>query len=310
MGDCIRTINYQAQQILSSSTYIVDIIINKVYNLESQLAQCRGDILCISPLVTEISLSKIRLPQNIKTEVQAAESILTTLRLSTQGCSDDRVSHGKLLTPRDLADEAEKQLDELQSIVQGEILVAHDDLQSLETAFTTYSDNILKNGAIEIQQESEAVDGQLTTIKDLAHSAGKDVSYCTDIREEVLERLPENYIAAMGDCIRTINYQAQQILSSSKYIVDIIINKVYSLQSQLTQCWGDILCISPLVTEISLSKIRLPQNIKTEVQAAESTLTTLRLSSQGCSDDRVAEYTSEANSILRDITACVDRIIG
>jgi hypothetical protein len=117
-----------------------------------------------------------------------------------------------LLTPRDLADEAAKQLEELRNIVQGDILVAHDDLQSLETAFTTYSDNIVKNGAIEIQQESEAVDGQLTTIKDLAHSAGKDVSSCTDIREEVLERLPENYIAAMGDCIRTVNYQAQQIL--------------------------------------------------------------------------------------------------
>jgi hypothetical protein len=209
-----------------------------------------------------------------------------------------------------LADEAQEQLDELQSIVQGDILVAHDDLQSLETAFLTYSDNIVKNGAIEIQQESEAIDGQLTTIKDLAHSAGKDVSSCTDIREEVLERLPESYVAAMGDCIRTINYQVQEIVYTSSYIVDIIINKVYSLQSQLAQCGGNILCISPLVTEISLSKIRLPQNIKTEVQAAESTLTTLRLSSQGCSDDRVAEYTSEANSILGDITACVDRIIG
>jgi hypothetical protein len=225
-------------------------------------------------------------------------------------CALLAVSHGKLIRPRDLADEAQKQLDELQSIVQGDILVAHDNLQSLETAFTTYSDNILKNGAIEIQQESEAVDGQLTTIKDLAHSAGKDVSSCTDIREEVLERLPESYVAAMGDCIRNVNYQAQQILSGSTYIVDITINKVYNLENQLAQCWGDILCISPLVTEISLSKIRLPQNIKTEVQAAESTLTTLRLSSQGCSDDRVAEYTSEANSILGDITACVDRVIG
>jgi hypothetical protein len=215
-----------------------------------------------------------------------------------------------LLTPRDLADEAQRQLNELKNIVQGDILVAHDDLQSLETAFTTYSDKIVKNGAIEIQQESELVDGQLTTIKDLAHSAGKDVSSCTDIREEVLERLPENYIAAMGDCIRNINYQAQGILSSSTYIVGIIIYKVYNLENQLAQCWGDILCISPLVTEISLSKIRLPQNIKTEVQAAESTLTTLRLSTQGCSDDRVAEYTSEASSILGDITACVDRIIG
>jgi hypothetical protein len=235
---------------------------------------------------------------------------ITMAKLVVFLCALLALSHGKLLTPRDLADEAEEQLDELKNIVRGDILVAHADLQSLQTAFMTYSDNILKNGAIEIQQESEAIDGQLTTIKDLAHSAGKDVSSCTDIREEVLGRLPERYVEAMGDCIGSINNEAQRILESSKYIVDISINKVHELDFQLRQCRGDILCISPLVTEISLSKIRLPQNIKTEVQAAESILTTLKLSTQGCSDDRVAEYTSEANSILGDITACVDRIIG
>ncbi|KAH0821387.1 hypothetical protein GEV33_001404 [Tenebrio molitor] len=116
-------------------------------------------------------------------------------------CALLAVSHSKLLTPRDLADEAEEQLDELKSIVQGDILVAHNDLQTLQTDFLIYSDNIVKNGAIEIQQEFEAVDGQLTTIKDLAHSAGKDVSSCTNIREEVLARLPMRYIEAMGDCI-------------------------------------------------------------------------------------------------------------
>ncbi|KAJ3627037.1 hypothetical protein MTP99_014445 [Tenebrio molitor] len=220
------------------------------------------------------------------------------------------VSHSKLIRPRDLADEAQEQLDELQSIVLGDIIVAHYDFQSYRTAFTTYSDNTLKNGAIEIQQESEEVDAQLTTIKDLVHSAGKDVSSCIDIREEVLERLPESYIVPMGDCIGTINNEAQRILDSSTYIVDISFNKVNELKFQLQQCRGDILCISPLVTEISLSKIRLPQNITTEVQAATSILTSLKLSTQGCSDDKVAEYTSEANSILGDIIACIDRIIG
>jgi hypothetical protein len=214
-----------------------------------------------------------------------------------------------LIRPRDLADEAQEQLDELQSIVLGDIIVAHYDFQSYRTAFTTYSDNTLKNGAIEIQQESEEVDAQLTTIKDLVHSAGKDVSSCIDIREEVLERLPESYIVPMGDCIGTINNEAQRILDSSTYIVDISFNKVNELKFQLQQCRGDLLCISPLVTEISLSKIRFPQNIKTEVQAAESSLTTLKLSTQGCSDDGVAEYASEAGTIIEDIAACVDRII-
>jgi hypothetical protein len=219
------------------------------------------------------------------------------------------VSHAKFIRPRDLADEAQEQLDELQSIVQGDIMVAHDDLESLQTDFLTYSDGIVKNGAIEIQQETEAIDLQLSNIKDLAHSYGVDVDSCIDIREEVLDRLPGSYIETMTECIGTVSTEAQRILSDSKYIVDISINKVHDLDFQLRQCRGDLLCISPLVTEISLSKIRLPQNIKTEVQAAESTLTTLKLSTQGCSDDGVAEYASEAGTIIEDIAACVDRII-
>jgi hypothetical protein len=219
------------------------------------------------------------------------------------------VSHAKFIRPRDLADEAQEQLDELQSIVQGDIMVAHDDLETLQTDFLTYSDGIVKNGAIEIQQETEAIDLQLSNIKDLAHSYGVDVDSCIDIREEVLDRLPGSYIETMTECIGTVSTEAQRILSDSKYIVDISINKVHDLDFQLRQCRGDLLRISPLVTEISLSKIRLPQNIKTEVQAADSTLTTLKLSTQGCSDDGVAEYASEAGTIIEDIAACVDRII-
>jgi hypothetical protein len=64
------------------------------------------------------------------------------------------------------------------------------------------------------------------------------------------------------------------------------------------------------VFSIQLNRVRLPQNMKAEVQAAESTLSTLELSTQACSEDRIAEYTVEGNAILQDITACVDRIIG
>jgi SMC interacting uncharacterized protein involved in chromosome segregation len=66
-----------------------------------------------------------------------------------------------------LIDEAEKQLEELQKIVQGQILVAHGNIKSLETDFLTYSSHVLETGRIAIQQEAETINSELTTIKKL-----------------------------------------------------------------------------------------------------------------------------------------------
>jgi hypothetical protein len=71
--------------------YFIDVVINKVHNLEFQLGQCREDLFCISPLIAEIELDKIRLPQNIKSEVSSAEGLLTRLKLSVIQCSDDNI---------------------------------------------------------------------------------------------------------------------------------------------------------------------------------------------------------------------------
>jgi DNA polymerase III alpha subunit (gram-positive type) len=137
----------------------------------------RGDILVAHADLQSLQTAFMTYSDNIlkngaieiQQEFEAVDGQLTTTMAKSVVflCALLAVSHGKLLTPRDLADEAEEQLDELKSFVQGDILVAHADLQSLQTAVLTYSDNILKNGAIEIQQEAEAVDGQLTTIKRL-----------------------------------------------------------------------------------------------------------------------------------------------
>ncbi|XP_044258097.1 uncharacterized protein LOC123007107 [Tribolium madens] len=219
-------------------------------------------------------------------------------------------SKALFITPRDLIDDATKQLEELKSIVQGQILVAHSDLQQVQQDFQTYGANSAESAAVNIQQEKDTIDSQLQTIKDLAHSAGKDVSACTDIRETVLDRLPRSYVDEMNRHIAGLISEVGTILSDARYIVDISINKVHSLEHQLEKCKGDILCISPLITEIQMNKIRLPQNIKTEVQAAESLADTLKVSVNDASEQNVAQYTSEASSILGDITACVNRIIG
>ncbi|EEZ97903.1 hypothetical protein TcasGA2_TC000288 [Tribolium castaneum] len=211
--------------------------------------------------------------------------------------------------PRDLIDEATRQLEELKQIVHGDILVAHNDLSDAAMAFNTYADTILKQSVISIQQEAETIHSQLETIKELGHAAGKDISSCTKVREPFLRRLPGHYTESIVKCTHGLMGEAGGIAKNAKYIVDITINQVHRLEHELANCKGEILCISPLLTEIELGKIRLPQNIKTEVQATQSVLTTLKISAQSCGDDHVAEYTTEATTILGDITACVDRII-
>ncbi|EEZ97904.1 uncharacterized protein LOC662108 [Tribolium castaneum] len=219
------------------------------------------------------------------------------------------IASAKHFAPRDLIDEATRQLEELKQIVHGDILVAHDDLSDAAMAFNIYANTVLKESIVSLQEEAETIHAQLQTIKDLGHAAGKDISTCTKGREPHLLRLPGHYAEAITNCTRGLMGEAGALAKNAKYIVDITINQVHHLEHQLANCKGEILCISPLITEIELGKIRLPQNIKTEVQATQSVLTTLKISSQSCGNDHVAEYTTEATSILGDITACVNRII-
>jgi hypothetical protein len=178
--------------------------------------------------------------------------------------------------------------------------VAHNDLQTIEVDFLSNSNNILQQAVIAIQQEQSTVDEQITQIKELAHAANEDISSCTDIREELLSRLPAEYNEMLRNCIFGKNREEARIVADAKYIVDVAVNKVHNLEFQFRQCRDDLLCLSPLITEIELDKIRLPQNIRTEVSAAQALLTTLKLSVAQCSDQNVSEYTSDANAILQE----------
>jgi hypothetical protein len=224
-------------------------------------------------------------------------------------CALLMVCNAKRFEPRDLIDEAEKQLEELQKIVQGQILVAHGNIKSLETDFLTYSSNVLETGRIAIQQEAETINSELTTIKNLGDATDTDISSCLYDREDFLEQMPGDYIERMNECVRVIDEEALGILDSAKYIVDIAINKVHEHENQFRQCGGNLLCISPLLNEIQLDKIRLPQNIKTEVQAADGHLTILKLSIENCSDQNSSEYTTEAGSVIALIADCVDQML-
>lgn len=68
-------------------------------------------------------------------------------------------------------------------------------------------------------------------------------------------------------------------------------------------------CITPILTTIQLNEVRLPQNIQTEVNAAQNLLNVLFLSVNQCSSTHVTAYVSAATSIVSDAEACVNRLL-
>ncbi|RZC40987.1 uncharacterized protein BDFB_005025 [Asbolus verrucosus] len=216
----------------------------------------------------------------------------------------------KDISPRDLIEQAREQLEQLKDIIQGDISAAHDQLANLKTDFSTNVNVIVSTGTVDIEQEHDLIIGQIDTLEELAHTAGQDVSSCVEVREQVLNRLPGEFIAEMRQCTGDLEKEVARVINDAIYIVDVNINKVHTLENQLDRCGNNILCVTPIVSEIQLDMIRLPQDIKTEVQAAESLVTIVKISAQQCSDVKVSEYASRANSIFADIAACINRIIG
>jgi hypothetical protein len=214
-----------------------------------------------------------------------------------------------LATPYDLVDEVYSQIDDLRALVQGVILVAHDNLDSFSTNLLSYSNSIVEDGGIAIDQVHETVSSQLTQIKELAASANKDISRCTSGREQMINKLPTELKERLRVCVVKQNEEAANIVDGSKYVVDVVINKVDSLRFQVGSCDGSILCVSPIVTEVEKAKIELPQQIDVEVLEAEGFVGDLKVIVEECSDNNVADFTGYVTDLVVQISDCANKII-
>lgn len=187
---------------------------------------------------------------------------------------------------------------------------AYDDLNTASADFVNFGENTLQEGKIDIEQEHETALEQITEIKDLATGAGYDVSSCTNIREQLLNLLPAEYTNKMSKCITETSTEESKIMTDAKYVVDVYYNQVGDLEFQVQQCKGQTLCLTPVLTQIQLDMVRLPQYIRTEVIAVEELLKPLQLLVESCSTTIVTEYVGDATAIVNDIESCVNKILG
>ncbi|XP_063908603.1 uncharacterized protein LOC135126512 [Zophobas morio] len=215
------------------------------------------------------------------------------------------------VVPFDLIDDAKEDLEALRQTVLGAILAAENNLDDFSLDLQSFASNTERSAIVTVQSEREAINNSLTVLKNLAHSAEADISYCLDGRENYLSNLHITILADLNDCVFGKIVQGSIVLREIKYLIDININSVNALEFQLELCEaaGDP-CITVLIQEIELATERVPQQIKVEVLKAEELFGELKISVQECADLKISQYVTTANTILDDITQCVDAIIG
>lgn len=216
---------------------------------------------------------------------------------------------GKEISLRDIADEAEDQLQNLKSTVQGQILAAHNSLSSDLQQFQTSSDDTNKQAIIDLETEHETITEQVNTLVELAESAGVDATSCVDARQTLIDSLVGEWADSLVTCIGVIDKEASTLYTNAVYIVDVVFNQVNRLEFQLKQCSGQLSCISAIVQTIQLDMIRLPQNIQTEVNAVETLYATLQISINNCASSHITGYIGEVNPLVLDVETCINKLL-
>ncbi|CAH1372987.1 unnamed protein product [Tenebrio molitor] len=232
----------------------VDSTINKVDDLQSQLELCTsGSIICISPVVRDIDVAKTELPETINVEVHDANENIDVLTVELDGCSTSSVAtynteSGTLLErietcnnclarknvkikpanvrPYDMLDDAQALIDDLNQLVLGKIFAAHDNLDDLNMEIVSYSINVRLNAEIDINQEYLTVEEELSNVKELGESTGKDISSCLDGTEDQINQLPDGYVQQINQCVSDLQEEFKDYLSDRRYKTDVVINTV------------------------------------------------------------------------------------
>ena len=208
-----------------------------------------------------------------------------------------------------MLDDAQALLDDLSDLVEGNILVAHDQLNNLRYEVVAESINVRLQAEIDIEQEHQVLDLELTNLKELAFAAEADISSCLEGNEDKLAALPDSYTSSMSECITTLQQGSDTTLNDTRYQVDVVYSSVRSLSFALDQCRRDEECISGVIDQIKAATEDLPLQIQVYVDGAEDEMDIVKVKIQNCADTNLANFVLEGSQIMDEITDCVNDII-
>lgn len=187
---------------------------------------------------------------------------------------------------------------------------AHNGLSSALQSFHMNSNTKKQQSSINMQTEYQKSMAMISIYKNMASSAGVDGSACVGTHSDDIAHLHSVHTQNLNQCVGAAGSEGTQIIDDAKYVIDIAINNLESLQFQLDQCNKQLTCILPLVTEIEMQEVKLGESIRTNVGSAQSLLATLNTTVDKCSQDYAATYISEASTRVEEIKDCIDSIIS
>jgi hypothetical protein len=213
--------------------------------------------------------------------------------------------------PYDMLDDAQALIDDLNQLVLGKIFAAHDNLDDLNMEIVSYSINVRLNAEIDINQEYLTVEEELSNVKELGESTGKDISSCLDGTEDQINQLPDGYVQQINQCVSDLQEEFKDFLSDRRYKTDVVINTVQQLSFKLGQCSSDdIDCIMNIIDSIEGYEENLPLLIAVEVTKAEENKEIVKAKIQQCSDTGLTGFVQDVTSLLGEITDCVNSIVS
>lgn len=201
-------------------------------------------------------------------------------------------------------------LEDLRSVVEAEILIAHDNLEQLRTECILFGNSSSINGQMKLSQQSNTVNQRLKLAKDMGTNAKIDINDCL-IREVELYSLLREHTDDLKNCVIDTHDELGSIIDDSKYYADIQYTKVNQLEFQLNSCSSDsISCISSILTLIQEGMVNLPNQIKLELQKTSELTETLKILYNDCQSLEVTRYSGKSNGIITEIFNCVTTLLS
>lgn len=113
------------------------------------------------------------------------------------------------------------------------------------------------------------------------------------------------------DCISDINDEVDANVYKTRVAITDPLNTVADLDKQLKACstTGSILCISPVVRQIDVDKVELPELIDSETHKTVVLVETITPKVDQCSDSNVSTYVTDASKLLGLIEDCVNGLL-
>lgn len=195
---------------------------------------------------------------------------------------------------------------ELDAYISSCIYWAHEHLDSAGATLVAQSTDLLNDGIIAIDQSYTSATLQLDQLKQLAG----DISSCTSGREDKLNALPIDYKEKLNTCIVDQNVYVASLVDKGKYVIDISINDVKTLEFQVKLCGDSIICLEPIFTKIALMDVELPQKITLEENNVKAEIEQVAVMVSNCHTLNVSNFVGSANVILGEITDCVNDLLS